>query len=160
MKKLIPILGCVAFALPMTIQAAAQAPAPRQAQAQPQSTPQQRLDLNALMNVAIRALQAIDQNRAGEIWDSFSAQAKSKVTKKDFVAQVNQARSPLGAVTERDWAMLERQIFPAGNAQIPPGQYITVRFAARFQTGAIKGEQVSFRLDEDGVWRVTGYSMH
>ena len=48
----------------------------------------------------------------------------------------------------------------AAGAQVPEGLYINVSLPTRFSNSAQPvRELVSFRLDEDQVWRVSGYSI-
>ena len=54
---------------------------------------------------------------------------------------------------------VSRSLFRAGQ-QVPEGLYINVRSATTFASNAQPvRELVSFRLDEDRVWRVSGYSL-
>ena len=55
--------------------------------------------------------------------------------------------------------MVTRSLFEPGQ-QVPQGLYINVRSATKFANHAEPvRELVSFRLDEDRVWRVSGYSL-
>ncbi|PJK13614.1 hypothetical protein CO613_09475 [Lysobacteraceae bacterium NML07-0707] len=70
--------------------------------------------------------------------------------------------SQLGRPVSSTWLSVLRQQVDANAAQQagnpPQGMYISVRFATTFSSGHGLLELVSFRLDEDGVWRVVGYS--
>lgn len=39
------------------------------------------------------------------------------------------------------------------------GNYISVRFATRFSGGGTVAELVTFRLEDNGTWRVAGYAI-
>ena len=39
------------------------------------------------------------------------------------------------------------------------GNYISVRFATRFSGGRTVAELVTFRLEDNGTWRVAGYAI-
>ena len=96
---------------------------------------------------ALKAAQLVDANRAGELWDGASAVARRAVPKAAFVSQLT---------TERT---ITRVKYSAG-AAVPEGLYINVSFPTRFANSAQPvRELVSFRFDEDQVWRLAGYSL-
>jgi len=48
----------------------------------------------------------------------------------------------------------------AASGQVPAGNYINVEYATRFASEPQPvRELVSFRLDEENTWRVSGYSL-
>lgn len=136
--------------------------APAQAQA-PALTPDQQAALarqDEEMTAAAAQVRAlVDGNRAGEIWDGASAVMKRVVPREEFVRQVALDRQRLGAVQSRGDATVTRTRFAAGG-QVPEGLYISVALPTRFgkQQQPVR-ELVSFRLDEDRTWRVSGYSV-
>lgn len=44
-------------------------------------------------------------------------------------------------------------------AACPPGQYVSVRFATTGNNAKVMEEVVSFRRDDDGQWRLVGYTL-
>ncbi|RPD88099.1 DUF4019 domain-containing protein [Luteimonas sp. 100069] len=130
---------------------------------QQQLTPEQQAQVarqDAEMSAAAsQVMQMIDGNRAGEVWDGASQAMKSAVTRDDFVRQLSADRNRLGAPTAREQPVVSRSQFRAGEA-VPAGIYINVASPTRFanQPEAVR-ELVSFRLDEDRTWRVSGYSV-
>jgi hypothetical protein len=148
--------------------AAAQQPAaqPAPAGGQPameQLTPEQQAALARqdadMTRAALQVMQLVDANRIGEVWDGASEAMKRMVTRDDFIRQVTIDRNRLGAVASRSDAHVSRSLFPAGQ-QVPEGLYINVRSATKFANHPEPvRELVSFRLDEDRVWRVSGYSL-
>lgn len=42
---------------------------------------------------------------------------------------------------------------------LPLGQYVSVRFATTGTNGRVMEEVISFRLDDDGQWRLVGYNL-
>ena len=158
------LLACVGTA---SAQQQAQ-PAPRpQVQptrpAQPALTPQQQAQLakqNADMSqAALKVMQMVDTNRVGEIWDGASATMKRAVTKDDFIKQITIDRNKLGRPASRGQAAVTRSQFPAG-AKVPQGLYLNVSVPTKFaNVQQPVRELVSFRLDEDKTWRVSGYSL-
>jgi len=151
--------------------ALAQQPAP-QPQAQPapagqpamdQLTPEQRAALAKqdadMSQAALQVMALVDANRVGEVWDGASAAMKNVVSRDEFIKQVTIDRNRLGAVGTRANPDVSRSLFEAGQ-QVPQGLYINVRSATQFANEAQPvRELVSFRLDEDKVWRVSGYSL-
>ncbi|WP_394001008.1 DUF4019 domain-containing protein [Luteimonas sp. WGS1318] len=147
--------------------AVAQQPAPAQAApaaaAQPPLTPEQQAQVerqNAEMGAAAQqVLQMIDADRAGEVWDGASQTMKGTVGRDEFIRQLAADRAQLGAAARRDAPAVSRSQFQAGET-VPAGIYINVAFPTTFaaQPQPIR-ELVSFRLDEDRTWRVSGYSV-
>ncbi|WP_286071395.1 DUF4019 domain-containing protein [Stenotrophomonas sp. 57] len=108
---------------------------------------------------AMKAAQLVDANRAGELWDGASAVARRAVPKAAFVSQLTNERARLGALAGRGQPTITRVKYSAG-AAVPEGLYINVSFPTRFANSAQPvRELVSFRFDEDQVWRLAGYSL-
>lgn len=161
-------------------QAAAQ-PAPRAAAAPPaaatkqapaaarpgtpaqQLTPAQQAQLekqNAEISAAaLQSVRLVDAGQIGQLWDGASAVARKAVTRDAFAAQVGKDRAQLGALVGRGQPSISRVRFNAG-AAVPEGLYLNVTYPTRFANSAQPvRELVSFRLDEDRVWRLAGYSV-
>lgn len=152
--------------------ASAQQPQPSQARpqaqpaarpAQPALTPQQQAQLakqnSEMAQAALQVMQMVDGNRIGEVYDGASATMKRMVTRDDFVKQVTIDRNRLGKVATRGRPGVSRSQFPAG-AKVPQGLYLNVAVPTKFANQAQPvRELVSFRLDEDKTWRVSGYSL-
>jgi hypothetical protein len=162
------LLACIGTASAQQAQPSQPAPRPQAQQpaarpAQPQLTPQQQAQLakqNADMTqAALQVMQMADANRIGEIWDGASPAMKRLVTRDDFVKQVTIDRNRLGKVATRGKAVVSRAQYPAG-AKVPQGLYLNVAVPTRFANSKDPvRELVSFRLDEDKTWRVSGYSL-
>lgn len=140
----------------------AQQPA-AQPQEQVQLTPEQQAQLvrqdAEMTNAAQQVVQLIDGNRIGEVWDLSTNVVKQMLPRESFVQQVSSDRARLGAPTERGQAVVTRTQFREGG-EVPAGLYINIAFPTRFANNAEPvRELVSFRLDEDQVWRVSGYSL-
>lgn len=172
----IPRLALIAAMLAFTAPAHAQqaavkpvqpastpAPEPPQPVKQQQLTPEQQAQVtrqNAEMSkAAAQVIQLVDQGKVGEVWDGASAVAKAVVGKGDFVTQITADRQKLGAFVERKQVGVTRAAYAAGG-QVPAGNYINVVFATRFANAPEPvRELVSFHLDNDKTWRVSGYSL-
>lgn len=108
---------------------------------------------------AQRVAQLVDANQAAQVWDGASAVARKAVTRDQFATSVSADRNRLGALVSRGKPSITRVQYPAG-ASVPEGIYVNVSFPTRFANNAQPvRELVSFRLDEDKVWRASGYSL-
>lgn len=171
-------MKCQVTLLSLLIPFAAMAQAPAPAAPQPASTPaatpaaqtgaapltpaqqaqvaRQDAEMTA---AALRAAQLVDAGRSGEVWDGASAVARAAVQRQAFVTQVQADRTRLGALVGRGQPSVTRVRYGAG-AAVPEGLYVSVSFPTRFATSAQPvRELVSFRLDDDQVWRIAGYSL-
>jgi hypothetical protein len=167
---LLLLLLLPAVALAQTPPPATPAPAPARpaptapaAPARPALSPAQQAQLqkqDAEMAAAgLQVAQLVDANRAAEAWKGASAVARKSVTEQAFVSQLGSDRKRLGALTSRGQPVVTRVKYAAG-ATVPEGLYINVSFPTRFANSAQPvRELVSFRLDEDRVWRLAGYSV-
>lgn len=150
------LMLCVLISFPLLAQAqqpaSARAPAPATAprpaatpaQQAPALTPAQQAQLarqNAEMTqMALQVAQMVDGGHAGALWDGASVVAKR-------------------AVGQRGTASVSRVQYGPG-AQVPEGLYVNVSFPTRFAaTPQPVRELISFRMDEDNTWRVSGYSL-
>ncbi|MEH6421129.1 DUF4019 domain-containing protein [Pseudomonas sp. CGJS7] len=111
-------------------------------------------DPNTWLDAAQRAVQMIDQNDAGKLWDGGSAEMKRRVVKKEFIASIKKLRGA-EAVSARDWMSIDRTQI-AGQSQVPAGRYVNVRFRAALGKREVT-ELVTFRQEPDGAWRWMGY---
>lgn len=118
----------------------------------------QDVEPSDMVRAGLQALQMVDQNKIGEIWDGGAVGARKKVTRASFIEQVGKARSPLGAPQQRTWVAINRQVLKDADADLA-GQYVSVEYESRFanKPGAMVRELVSFHLDSDRVWRFSGY---
>lgn len=101
----------------------------------------------------------IDAGRAGEVWDGAAEVMRKAASRPDFIQAMAADRQRLGAMQQRSQPSVTRVQYAAGGA-VPQGLYLNVSFATRFANSAQPvRELVSFRLDEDRTWRVSGYSV-
>lgn len=161
MKTAIPsflLISLLAFGGPLAAQQAAPAPAQQQ-----QLTPEQQAQVARqdaeISKAAASVVQLVDTGKTGEVWDGASAVAKGAVKRDDFVGQIGADRQKLGAPSERKQMAVTRAAYAAGG-QVPAGNYLNVVYATKFANAAEPvRELVSFHLDEDNTWRVSGYSV-
>lgn len=160
----VALLACIGSAAAR--QAPEASPPEQRPQAQavpPKPTPAQQARLARqeadMTRAAMQVMQMVDANRIGEVWDSASAAMKGLVTRDDFIEQITSDRNTLGKVTSRGKAVVGHSRFPAGG-KAPQGLYINIAVPTRFANlDKPVRELVSFRLDDDKTWRVSGYSL-
>jgi len=138
-------------------------PAPAAPAARPVLSPAQQAQVQKqdaeMTAAALQVARLIDANRAGEAWKGASDVAKKSVTEQAFVSQLTADRQRLGALASRGQPVVTRVKYAAG-ATVPEGLYINVSFPTRFANSAQPvRELVSFRFDEDRIWRLAGYSV-
>lgn len=159
----VALMACIGTASAQQAQPAQPAQQPAARPAQQALTPQQQAQLakqnTDMSKAALQVMQMVDANQIGEIWDNASATMKRMVTRDDFVKQITIDRNNLGKVSSRGNPAVSRSQFPAG-AQVPEGFYLNVAVPSTFAKSQTPvRELVSFRLDEDKTWRVSGYSL-
>ena len=118
----------------------------------------QSLDPNSAVNAGAQLTKMIDEGRYAEVWEGASVVMKKAAEKGRFVESVAKARAEVGAVTatNRFWVDVSRRD-ENGTAQLPSGVYVNVQYRTTFANGKTARELVSFRLDDDKIWRFTGY---
>lgn len=138
--------------------AGAQAQAPSPAPVNNQPSAQQVQQNRQMVQAATEVGQLVDKQRAGEVWDGASTVAKQVVPRDAFIRQIAGDRQTLGNLISRQLTTVSYR--QSDGTKVPAGLYANVAFAARFPNAkqAIR-ELVSFHLDNDHVWRVSGYTL-
>ena len=114
--------------------------------------------VDALLAQAQAAFRQIDARNAASVWDNASPVMRGAVKRDEFVSRVEGDRSDVGAITGRTWQNISRALNTEGNAdRIPAGYYININSLAQDGNGKLIRELISFRLDNDRKWRMTGY---
>nr|WP_282452728.1 DUF4019 domain-containing protein [Brevundimonas pishanensis] len=102
---------------------------------------------------------AIDRYEMGTVWELASPVMKSSVPQDRFIANIAQRRALLGTIRNREWMSVMRVPVTDASGGLPPGQYVSVRFATTGNNAKVMEEVVSFRRDDDGQWRLVGYTL-
>lgn len=136
---------------------------PQQQPATRQLTSEQRAALQkqneVLVKYADRIIAMIDNGQVGQVWDQASDVAKKTISRDQFVKTTEADRSRLGSVKSRTAAVVTRTI-SKGNGKLPAGEYVNVNYATQFTKQAKPThELVSFHLDGDRKWRLSGYTV-
>lgn len=108
-----------------------------------------------LLSVALRMAAAMDQGHAESLWDSASTIAKSAVTREQFAAGVTASRTVRSTALDREWIAVRREY--SDGVGLPEGWYASVELAVFLSGEIMATELFSFRLEADGIWRLTGY---
>jgi len=127
-------------------------------QAAPQPTPEQQRQNQQMEQAALQVAQMVDQDKVGQIWDGASSVTKQIVSRDAFVRGVDADRRTVGTPEARSLALLTYS--QSDGRKLPPGLFANVAFATHFanEKQPVR-ELISFHLDNDHVWRVTGYSV-
>lgn len=139
---------------------------PAQSQQQPAAkplTPEQRAAIRKqnqeLVGYANQIVKMIDNGQAGDVWDGMSEVGKKAETRDAFSAKVKQERGKLGNTTSRRIVALYGSR-SEGRKQLPAGIYRNVRYLTQFAgSTSPRIELVSFHLDSDKKWRLSGYAI-
>ncbi|MGJ7545676.1 DUF4019 domain-containing protein [Variovorax sp. LT1R16] len=117
----------------------------------------QEVEPSDMVRGGLQAVQMIDQDQVGELWDGAAPAARKRVSRADFIAMVAKARAPLGAPQQRTWVAVNRQVVNDADPELG-GQYVSVEYESRFaDRPAPVRELLSFHLDSDRIWRFSGY---
>ncbi|WP_322024267.1 DUF4019 domain-containing protein [Burkholderia sp. BCC1977] len=109
-----------------------------------------------LLNDANTVFRQLDAGQFADVWANAADFVKTRIKQDQFVADVRRARQSVGVVQHRGWAQLVRIQYTQRN-DLPDGLYANVDFATTLTTGTKMYEKLSFRLDSDGHWHLTGY---
>ncbi|AKM08173.1 DUF4019 domain-containing protein [Pelagerythrobacter marensis] len=120
-----------------------------------------QLGPSEFLNAALHIVAAVDRYEMGDIWDKSSPIMQASIARDRFVGNTAQQRAMLGAVSNREWRAIMRVVIsPSDNGPLPPGRYMSIRFATAGQSGITMEEVVSFHLDTDGQWKLAGYTIN
>lgn len=109
-----------------------------------------------LLNDADTVVHQIDAGQYDAVWNGTAAFIKNRFTEQQFIAETQQSRQALGTVKQRGWAAVTR-IQYTNSKDLPNGLYANVDYATTLATGKMVFEKLSFRLESDGKWHLTGY---
>lgn len=128
-------------------------PTPVQAQGRANSS-------NAYIDAGLSIVAAIDRYEMGAVWQAASATMKASIPEERFIANIAQKRAQLSTIRSRDWMSVMKVPITTAEGGLPAGEYVSVRFATSGNNGKVMEEVISFRFDEDGQWRLVGYTLN
>lgn len=134
---------------------------PATASSQSTLTPDQQAQIvkqsEELARDSLKVAVAIDQGQIGAVWDKSSNVAKS-FKRQEFIQKIFSDRGKLGAPSSRKREAITFAQSKGG--EVPAGLYISISYATKFARKEKPArELISYHLDSDKVWRVSGYSV-
>jgi hypothetical protein len=123
------------------------------AAALPGITYAQQTTVHAAAQAAKSWLALVDAGKYGQSWNGVSGYLKKKLTKDQWLAELQQVRTPLGTVKSRKLVRVQLRDTPPG---MPAGQYAEVQYTTAFSRTSPAPEVVAMVL-ENKQWRVVAY---
>lgn len=115
---------------------------------------------DAYLQAANAVSTSIDRYEMASVWNAASPVMKTSIPEETFIGNVAQRRALLGTIRNRDWVSIMRVPVATADGALPPGQYVSVRFATTGTNGRTMEEVISFRQDNDSQWRLVGYTLN
>ena len=109
---------------------------------------------DAAQSAAESWLKLVDAEQYGESWEQAASLFKNAVTSEQWEQAAGRVRGPLGELVSRK---ISSRKYTEQLPGVPDGKYVVIQFDAVFENKASAVETVTPMLDEDGVWRVSGY---
>ncbi|QKM49298.1 hypothetical protein B7760_03355 [Burkholderia glumae] len=109
-----------------------------------------------LLRDADYALRLLDTGRYQDLWNDAAPFVKQRYDPQRFANDTRLSREAVGAIKSRGWAAVTRIIY-SGAKDVPDGLYANVDYATTQASGKVVYEKISFRLENDGRWHLTGY---
>jgi hypothetical protein len=106
------------------------------------------------ISAAENFLQLVDSGQYSESWDATSNFFKQQVPKEQWVNQLENIRTSFGPTVKRE---LKNQKYTKTLPGAPAGEYVVIQFSTSFTNETNTIETITPMLENDGVWRVTGY---
>jgi hypothetical protein len=117
----------------------------------------------AAITAAYDWLSLIDEAQYAESWDKASQNLKNSVSKttwvqtmESFIKNTSVFSNPFGKNLSRE---LIAKHYYTSLPELPDGQYIVIKYKSSFENRTSALETINLILENDGKWRVFGYSM-
>jgi hypothetical protein len=108
----------------------------------------------AAVEAAMGWLSMIDSGKYAESWDSAALYFRDAIPKEQWVQKIQATRKPLGATISRE---VGSQSYSTSLPGAPDGEYVVIQTTASFENKKSAVETITPMLDEDEIWRVSGY---
>src|SRR5262245_45392806 len=99
-------------------------------------------------------LALVDAGKYGQSWDEAAVIFRSALTKAQWEAALDKARTPLGKVLSRK---LIGAKYTTEIPKAPAGEYVVIQYDTRFDGASSATETITPMKDKDGRWKVSGY---
>lgn len=109
---------------------------------------------DAALAAASAWLALIDDEKYRESWEQAASLFRSRISRDRWVDAVRSAQARFGKIRSRSFM---EAAYEAELPGAPDGQYVVIRYRAAFEHKEHAVETVTPTLDQDGIWRVSGY---
>ena len=99
-------------------------------------------------------LSLVDEGKYDQSWKEAAKYFKNAVSQDKWHQSLQAVRSPLGKLISRK---MKTQVYKTSLPGAPDGEYVVIQFETSFKNKKAAVETVTPMMDEDGVWRVSGY---
>ena len=108
----------------------------------------------AALFAAEKWLAIVDSEKYAESWKETAELFKKAVKPNQWTQTMESGRKPLGKLITRK---LKTKVYKSSLPGAPDGEYVVIQFETSFENKKVAVETVTPMMDEDGVWRVSGY---
>jgi len=98
-------------------------------------------------------LALVDEEKYPESWEGLAGLFKKNIKKEEWVNDLNRFRKPLGKLLKRK---LQHE---TESSEASVGEYLIFQYETSFENKKSVVEAVSVIKDNDGKWRILGYSI-
>ena len=108
----------------------------------------------AAVAAAEQWLLLVDEGKYDQSWREAAEYFKNAVSQDKWHQSLQVVRSPMGKLISRK---VKTQVYKTSLPGAPDGEYVVIQFETSFNNKKAAVETVTPMMDEDGVWRVSGY---
>ncbi|MGD9350150.1 MAG: DUF4019 domain-containing protein [Desulfobacterales bacterium] len=108
----------------------------------------------AAVAAATAWLTLIDNGKYDDSWETAASYFKGAITKEYWQQTLTTVRKPLGKLVSRK---IGSKTYAQSLPGAPDGEYVVIQFKTSFENKKSAVETVTPMLDDDGIWRVSGY---
>ena len=98
-------------------------------------------------------LSLVDEEKYLVSWEGLAGLLKKNVKKEEWINDLNRSRKPLGKLVERKLQHKTK------SSEASLGEYLIFQYETSFENKKSVVEAVSVIKDNDGNWRILGYSI-
>lgn len=99
-------------------------------------------------------LKLVDSGKYADSWKEAAQIFRAHVSKEQWQNTIRATRSPLGNLQSRK---LKSATYRTSLPGAPDGQYVVLQYDSSFERKQSAIETVTPMLEQDGLWRVSGY---
>lgn len=110
----------------------------------------------AAVAAAQKWLSLVDGGKYAASWDAAAGYFRNAISREQWQQSLAAVRKPLGRAVSRKVA---GTTYATSLPGAPDGQYVVIRFDTSFEKKKTAVETVTPMMDDNGEWRVSGYSI-